>query len=461
MKWLLVPILWLLALLVALTVLWRLWRGKPVVLRGRWTPRFVRMVVVILVVLGVGVEKTKAAPVRVPGDKKKSSESLPPTVTAASLAAWVELQNPRGNWIRFKQAYTLLTQSQSPEKPAASAFDAADALARTLPTKFRAIVLEDLKALQASKPAAPLSAVELTTALDELECAGYVDHWANAYLWRKSASLQGSERKAVIELFARLARHARLANTLIQAQGRVRPLLQAPRAWMSKGGHTRFPPVGGPAMRGGFPQGLPGGLPGAGLGLGGGINPRAPGELLAAARELYPRSDLGTWQRDGLALFTVAQGSAAVSLVRAGQGQVPQTQGTLRLGRLDLLETTPGDRAVVLEHAWLGRVELPAGKLLSAWDLPGHLSDKAKAEVRQTVKEALAGKEEAARRLEQSLLLTQSFIRAVLPQSPGARGAARLRMILALFDDGITTTNREPQLEPGQLPATGRGQPPK
>lgn len=62
MRTLLAPLLWLLAVAVALFVLWRAWRGRPVVLRGRWEPRFVRMVAVALVVLGAA-EKGRAAPV--------------------------------------------------------------------------------------------------------------------------------------------------------------------------------------------------------------------------------------------------------------------------------------------------------------------------------------------------------------------------------------------------------------
>src|SRR5262249_32842925 len=103
--------------------------------------------------------------------------------------------------------------------------------------------------------------------------------------------------------------------------------------------------------------------------------------------------------------------------------------------RLDLLETTPGDKPVVLEHAWLGRIELPPGKLFSVWDLPAHLSDGAKAAAKKMVLEALEGKPEAARRLEQSLPLTQAFVHAGLAASPLAPGAPRLRLILTQFDD--------------------------
>src|SRR5947209_6251480 len=61
MKWLLAPFLWLLALALTALLLWRLWRGKPVVLRGRWSPRVIRLVAVLLVFLGFTSQAPAAA----------------------------------------------------------------------------------------------------------------------------------------------------------------------------------------------------------------------------------------------------------------------------------------------------------------------------------------------------------------------------------------------------------------
>jgi hypothetical protein len=409
MRWLLTPILWMLAVLVALGVLWRLWRGHHVVLRGRWTPRFVRMVVIVLVVLGAGADKADAAPVLVPpGGKKKTDEPLPATITTSTLTAWAELQSPRGSWMQFKRIYTSL--SLGTRKPADTSFRLAEQLARSLPQRFRGILLDDLEAREKGKVPAQLSVGELTATLDELEREGYIDPWATAYLWRRSAgALDRVGRQEVIDLFVRLHRHARLANTLTLARAQGQPLLLAPRAWMSKGGPSRLvPPT---------------------------VNTFAIATLLAAARELYPKSNTGTWERDALARFTLARGSASVTVIRGGRGQVPQAEGELRFGRLDLLETTPGDRPVVLEHATLGRIELPPGKLFSVWDLAAHLPEKATTAAKQLVQEALEGKLEAAHRLEQSLPLTYAFVHAGLAASPRAPGAPRLRLILTQFDE--------------------------
>src|SRR5262249_61735840 len=96
-------------------------------------------------------------------------------------------------------------------------------------------------AIQTGVPAPASSAKELTAALEELEKNGYFDHWASAYLWRKTAgALDGAERRTVIELFGRFERHARVTNALLVAHSRMRPLMAPPQAWRGEGG--RPPP---------------------------------------------------------------------------------------------------------------------------------------------------------------------------------------------------------------------------
>jgi hypothetical protein len=413
MKWILAPFLWLLAVIVALCVLWRVWRGHNVVLRGRWGPRFVRMVVIVLVVLGVGVEKSEAAPVGLPKDgKKKPDESLPPSVTVYVLMNWLGLESPLGEWRRFKHGLVQLGHLPAAQKKGKAA-PALLRLAEKLPAKFRALVVADLEAIQTGVPAPAPSARELTAALDELEKNGCFDHLASAYLWRKTAgALDGADRRAVIELFGRFERHARVTNALLVARSRMSPLMARPQAWRGKGG-------------------------------GGGIHqlaleaadPKNAAILLQIAAKVYPAMNSGTWQRDGLAVFRIAKGSAPVTLVRGGKGGMPMTEGEVRLGRLDLLETTPGKEPVILEHAWLGRIELPAGRVVSVWDLPSLLPEKTKDKVKQAVADALQGKEAAAVQIEQALPLAYPFVREAVAKSAGTPAAARLRLVLTQFDD--------------------------
>jgi len=90
---LLAPLLWLLALAVALFVLWRVWRGRPVVLRGRWGPRFVRVVAVVLVVLGAAEEGRPApVPTKDAAGAGRADEQLPPAVTQDPVTRWLNWQ---------------------------------------------------------------------------------------------------------------------------------------------------------------------------------------------------------------------------------------------------------------------------------------------------------------------------------------------------------------------------------
>jgi hypothetical protein len=239
--------------------------------------------------------------------------------------------------------------------------------------------------------------------------AGYCDHWLNAYLWRKTATGAG-ENKERIELYSRLHHHARMTDTLIRAHARVKPVMLSPRAWMSKAG----PPKGWHEAR-----------------------QKSVADMLAAARALYASTEIGTWKKDGLALFIVSRDSAPFGLIRGGQRQLPRGEETIELGRLDLIETPSGGKPVVLDHPWLGKVELPADRLISVWDLSRCLSDGGRARLKETVREALDGNVAASTRLEQALPLAHAAIRESLQKDPRAKGAPRLRMILALFDDAV------------------------
>src|SRR4051812_35744992 len=97
MKWLILPVLWFLAACLASFVLYRLWRGKPVVLRGRYSPRLVRMVVIVLVICGVGVTKkttseSTAAPLPVKPERPEDAV-LPESITPDVIGQWLSHQH--------------------------------------------------------------------------------------------------------------------------------------------------------------------------------------------------------------------------------------------------------------------------------------------------------------------------------------------------------------------------------
>jgi hypothetical protein len=406
MKWLIIPLLWVLAVGAALLILYRLWRGHNVVLGGRWSPRFIRMVAVILVLLGAGAEGGAAPlPTKDKPASGQGEEQLPPAVTDKLVVHWLQVQQ-RGGWAQFKQAFVQFTLS--PHDPQAKAN--AQQFVGTLPARLANLVSADLDALAAGKQTPRPDLHDLALVLDELELTGLFDHWANAYLWRKTPAAVGEkDRVRLTEWMARLHRQARLTDTLIRARAQVKPFMLPPRAWMSKAGPRREWVA---------------------------MEEKAGADVLAAARKLYPLTGTGTWERDGCVALTVAKDSAAVVQIRAGHEDKPAPLAAVRLTRLDLLQTPAGDTPVVLEHAWLGRITLPADRLLSVWDLPGCLSEEARKKVTDAVGAALDGDEAAPRRLEQALPFVQVLLREKLAAAPATKGG-KLRLILSLFDDAV------------------------
>src|SRR5688572_7859945 len=57
MRWIFTPILWCLAVGAALAIAWRMAGGRPWSLTGRFGPKFIRMVAIVLVMLGAGADE--------------------------------------------------------------------------------------------------------------------------------------------------------------------------------------------------------------------------------------------------------------------------------------------------------------------------------------------------------------------------------------------------------------------
>src|SRR5262245_4343213 len=115
MRWLTILVLWVVAVVVALVVLRRIRRGKPVVLTGRWSPMLVRMVAVVLVVLGAGDEATTpealAAPKTVP--VKDVDDQLPAEFLPYRVQVWLSLHQQDGP---FQSQTKLLVRALAGEK---------------------------------------------------------------------------------------------------------------------------------------------------------------------------------------------------------------------------------------------------------------------------------------------------------------------------------------------------------
>jgi len=467
MKWILAPLLWLLAGTIAALVLYRFWRGQNVLLRGQVSPRVIRVVVLVLVMLGIGVEKVSshqaAAPSKDVTQKENQGPETPAALDAELVNRWLlwtadhsdGMRASDEQWRQFKQVFVRLEielaarKRATPEQivklvrdldaeefavrqaafellwdlgPAArSALKAAleekpgldkamrieKLLARHaetvkqarehlkyVPQPIKPMVSADLEALDGGKPVAPTSSEALMKTIATIEAQGLLDPWLSAYLWRKAGLVSDDKQTPV--LMARLQQYVRLTHTLVLARQEAAPLFRMPRAWMSKAGPSLEDRR---AIQ------------------------KAVNDVLAAARRLYPTSDLGTWEKDAVALLTVANGSPEPRLLRGGR-EFPVGAGrSIRFNRLDMIVAPAGDKPVVLEHEYFGNLTLPAGTTATVWDLPRFLADAARKDIKDAVAASLEGDEKATVRIERSLPLVQQLLRAALIEKPKSTAA--------------------------------------
>lgn len=412
MRWLTVLVLWVAAVVVGLVILRRVRRGKPVVLTGRWSPRLVRMIAVVLVVLGAGdasAPPSAAAPAKIP--VRPSDDTLPGSLNPQAVQFWLREHQEGG---MYEPCNRLLLRAVAGQKLNDNQMVAAKDHLSRLPAKLKGLAEADLAATTAGKSAVAVTDAHLLETLDEMEKVGRFDHAWNAYLWRKAAGTP-KDPAVRVRLFDRIRQHARITDALLKAYAQVKPVMLPPQAWGGKGGRP-------PAWAAG---------PGGG--------PNSLTDILKVASDELPFTDEGTWKRDGVALVKPVAGSPAPVLVRAGKERALPTDESTRLGRLDLLQT--GDKPAVVIHDWLGKIELPAHRLVSVHELPDFLSKEAKEKLDQTVLDALkSNSEDAADRLERCLAVSHQAIRVGLKELPTAKGAPRLRLILSLFDDAVMPT---------------------
>jgi hypothetical protein len=430
MRWLTILVLWVAAIVVGLVILRRVRRGKPVVLTGRWSPRLVRMIAVVLVVLGAADESaphSAAAPAKIP--VKPSDDVLPAALNPRAVQLWLHEHQEGG---MYEPGNRLLLRALAGQTLDANQMVTAKGHLSRLPAKLKGLAEADLAAVTPGKPAVAATDAHLLETLDEMEKVGRFDHAWNAYVWRKAAG-NPKDPAVRIRLFDRIRQHARITDALVKAYAQVKPVMLPPQAWGGKGGRP-------PAWAAG---------PGGG-------GPNALADILKVAGEELPFMDEGTWKRDGVALIKPVADCLAPVLIRAGKERTLPVDESTRFGRLDLLQT--GEKPAVVVHDWLGKIELPAHRLVSVHELPGFLSKEAKEKLDQTVLDALkTNSEDAADRLERCLAVSHEAIRVGLKELPTAKGAPRLRLILSLFDDAVMPTLPVHKVDPagGQLGGAG------
>ncbi len=302
------------------------------------------------------------------------SEKWPERIDERAIRRWIEHQSPQSPWTEFKKQ---AVKGQLEGSRIAGA-----------PPVFEKVFTST----------GPIAADDAIVLLDKAENDGLFDHWLAAYLWRRTTSPSAA-------FYARIQEHARVTDALVLARGRVKPANVSPNAWKSKAGPSVAERTAWSAFI---------------------------GDIVKTAKEEYPRTQPGTWKKDGTAILSPVDGTQAPSIIQGGATQVVGTN--TRFGRLDLL-VTPKDGKSAVSHAWLGRVDLPAATTISVWSLDTYLGDEAKKKVRTTLDAALAGDEKAALELERAMPFVHDTVRSGVSEKPRAKGAPRLRTILALFDD--------------------------
>jgi hypothetical protein len=339
---------------------------------------------------------------RQPESPEADPDALPANVTQEIVSQWRAHQQPASPWNRLKAQWV--------KDPSAFSWRADEPW------------LGILTGPDPKEGDLPQQIGDLFKVLGGAESQGSYDDWVVSRVWKRAAALDPKtpveEKRA---LYIRLQRHARVADALTRAAAKVKSPQVSERAWMSKAGPAREKQL---------------------------AEERAAAETLAQTTKLYGIADAGTWERDALVALTLIDPPADLRLHRRTKAYDLSKQRSFNFNRLDLLET--GEKPVVLEHAWLGRITVPPHTLLSVWDLPGLLSADAQRALEQTTQTALRGDDLSADNLEAALPLAHPQIRKAVAATPNAPGAARLRLLLMLFDGTPTPQPVSPTIHPPQ-----------
>lgn len=251
----------------------------------------------------------------------------------------------------------------------------------------------------------PQDLADLVGMLNALEHVPAYDAAFAAYLWRRARTVPVTDAATSarrVTLFARLHRHLRVADALLQAQSVTGPVEFT--AWRSKAA----PP---PAWSG---------------------DPTVPAGLVDAARKAFAdRGDI-PWDRVAVELRVVGDGSTRGALLRGGR-PIALVDGTrVRLGRLDVLRA---ESELRLRDGGGLEVRVPAGTELTLDRLAEHLGAADVRTLEALVERAAAGDGEADARIEATLPWCQALLRAWLRAHPQHDAAGKVRMWLVIFDE--------------------------
>jgi len=414
--------LWALAAALVAWVLWRRLRGRPAVLPEGVPFRVIHLVAVLLVAMGCGPTSDSRQPSS-PSSPATSSTAMssspatrrgvllvrsetpfPASLTEESMFFWTAAVDSSrlggGGWFAVDADF-LIRNDYEGAVARTSQSNAADPMHRV-----RAGVRKYARGRSAGDVPTPTELASLLTLASD-NALYYAPF--GAYLWRQLETISVHDHDtamAVANFSSALDDYMRVAESLLQAGAAVGPASYRP--WMKMA----------PPPRGYNPP------------------PSIPAGYLAAARQAYQRGDSGSWASEATLPLRVVETATDPVLHRSGH-EIPLGPGTeLDLRRFDVIHVpSSATAATILEHPELGRISVPPGEVLAAWNLPGRLSSDAQRRLRERVTAALGGNEDAVSRLEAQLPAAHVGIRDALERSPSAPGAPALRTLLTLYDE--------------------------
>ncbi len=413
MKLVIATSMWLATAFVAALVAWRLWRGRNVVLRGRVSPRLMRMVVTVLVVAGfVGAGSGgEDAPQRRHGASDagaaaSADEAAPQALNEQSVNQWIHRFIYSDSLRLHKQHWVMLEAGQIDD---AALLAELRRYAGYAGKPLDAMLTADVEAMIAGEAPPAVEATVLQETIDACIAQGRFDPWLVGYLWRKSEGLSPQTPMVPrIAINESLHRWARLNSALLRARAAAGPVPVSPRAWMSKAAPS-------PKMRLDFATYVK--------------------RISAEAQRLYPHVDAGTWDHEAIVPLQVT-GKEPITLIRDGWRDELKPGQRFIFRRLDIIET--GKHRATLAHTWVGPIALPPTRCFTGTQLANHLEadrDSRDTVLGPVVRKALDGNAAEALMLERALPLVHKRLRNAVASRPDAKGAPRLRLILSAYDE--------------------------
>lgn len=389
-------VLWSAALLLAVWVLYRLVRRKPMLLHGRVARRAIRVAAVVMVALGANRLPAQPADTGRAHDQPQATDELAPEVLLEVARDVRELlfQEDPANWYR---AWLSEDRSRVPDAEAAP--------------HLRRVLDHAAARAQGDPPDDPLSAQTIARALDEMRRdAKLLNEPLNLLLWHELSALPAPEDADEAAMLAaamgRVRDNARMLNTLTRAAAQTGVSLRNtnPQGWRSKAGpRPRDYDVAAEDVE----------------------------AFVEAVQSLYATSDTGLWEREGVVQLTPVDAGGDVALIRQRQSLAMEAGETYRVGRLDLLQT--GETGGRLHSTWLGDIELPTNATLRLSDLPALLDDAARERIDEAIAQAARGDEDALLLIERHMpLCVEQVVDAILQLD--AADASGLNLLVYLYD---------------------------